>query len=371
MARIKKFPSVGDPPALIFGGGYDADAEDTVPPESSKARSMGRALFVVNGDTAAIIQAWGAGSGKPGAYRTGNAITTYSIPSDVTIFSSGFDPFIDRVYVGDMGGNVWRFDIDDADESKWKALQLASLSNATGEKRKFFFPPAVAPQSQPFAFSYDAVYIGSGDKEHPTLSSSSTPATTDDRIFMLMVDPAGAGTPGTSGPAAIALDTPITVSTLLDIANTATVGAAGVGVNPVALIGLQGWMRRLDNGEKVVNSPTVFFSRLRFGTYAPPLTVLNACTPPGEGRLNEIDSLSGSLFQLNTASAMGASQRWYGGFLSRGYMSSTQLLVLPTGASGKTKVVYTFTCADANCSGQNILTLGAPTKVYWYMEPEQ
>jgi Tfp pilus tip-associated adhesin PilY1 len=51
-----------------------------------------------------------------------------------------------------MGGNVWRFDIDDANEANWRAELLASLSNATGEKRKFFFPPAVAPQSQPFAF---------------------------------------------------------------------------------------------------------------------------------------------------------------------------------------------------------------------------
>jgi Tfp pilus tip-associated adhesin PilY1 len=190
-------------------------------------------------------------------------------------------------------------------------------------------------------------------------------------MFMLMDDPSlnsGGGTPSTSGVSA--LSTPITLSMLFDISNTATVGVAGVGVNPTDLIGTQGWMRRLENGEKVVNSPTVFFGRLRFGTYAP-LNVLNACTPPGEGRLNEIDSLSGSLFQLNTASAMGANQRWYGGFLSRGYMSPTQLLVLPTGASGQTKTVFTFTCADANCSGQNILTLGAPTKVYWYMEPEQ
>jgi type IV pilus assembly protein PilY1 len=374
VVRLNKFPNIGDPPALIFGGGYDADAEDTVPAEFSKARSMGRALYVINGDTAALIQAWGSGPGKSGAWNSGSGGTTtmsYSIPSDVTAISTDFDPFVDRVYVGDMGGNIWRFDVTDKDENNWRAEQLASLSNPSGEKRKFFFPPAVAPQSQPFAFSYDAVYIGSGDKEHPSLSSTSTPATTDDRMFMLMDDPSaksGGGTPSTSGVSALA--TPITLSTLFDISNTATVGVAGVGVNPTDLIGKQGWMRGLENGEKVVNSPTVFFGRLRFGTYAP-LNVLNACTPPGEGRLNEIDSLSGSLFQLNTASAMGANQRWYGGFLSRGYMSPTQLLVLPTGASGKTKTVFTFTCADANCSGQNILTLGAPTKVYWYMEPEQ
>jgi len=272
------------------------------------------------------------------------------------------------VYVGDMGGNVWRFDIDDANEANWRAELLASLSNATGEKRKFFFPPAVAPQSQPFAFPIDTVYIGSGDKEHPTLTSNTTPATTDDRIFMLMDDPSlnsGGGTPDVGGKSA--LTTPITLSTLVDITDNSVAGAANIGANPVALIGKQGWMRRLDNGEKVISNATVFFGRLRFGTYAP-LTQLNACTPPGEGRANEIDSLTGSLFQLNTGLAMSPSQRWFSGFLSRGYMSSTQLLVLRVGT---TRVVYTFTCADANCAGQNVLTIGAPTKVYWYMEPEQ
>gem|GEM_PF-2370201 len=367
IVNLRKFGTATNyNPALIFGGGYDP-AEDTVPPS---ARSMGRALYVVNGSDASVVQAWGVGSGKSGSYRTANTIATYAIPSDVAALNTDFDAqnLIDRVYVGDMGGNVWRFDIDDANEANWRAELLASLSNATGEKRKFFFPPAVAPQSQPFAFPIDTVYIGSGDKEHPTLTSNTTPATTDDRIFMLMDDPSlnsGGGTPDVGGKSA--LTTPITLSTLVDITDNSVAGAANIGANPVALIGKQGWMRRLDNGEKVISNATVFFGRLRFGTYAP-LTQLNACTPPGEGRANEIDSLTGSLFQLNTGLAMSPSQRWFSGFLSRGYMSSTQLLVLRVGT---TRVVYTFTCADANCAGQNVLTIGAPTKVYWYMEPEQ
>ena len=348
VAHIRKLDASGDP-ALIFGGGYDP-AEDTVPPGT---RTMGRAVYVINGNTADLIKAWGTGSGKSGIDV--GAGMTYAVPSDVTAISTDLDPLIDRVYVGDMGGNVWRFDIDDKDEGAWRGMQLATLSNPSGEKRKFFYPPAVAPQSLPgSADVFDAVYIGSGDKEHPTLASTTTPATTDDRIFML-IDEHNLKSTGKG--------LPITLSTLLDIAqDTTKVDAASLG-------GVQGWMRRLDNGEKVVNSPTVFFGRLRFGTFAP-LTSVNDCTPPGEGRLNEIDSLSGSTVALN-ATTSGANPRYYSTFLSRGYMSSTQLLVLPTGASGKTKSVFTFACADAQCLGQNVLTLGAPTKVYWYMEPEQ
>lgn len=367
------FGVTNNPPALIFGGGYDP-AEDTVP---AGTRVMGRAVYVVNGDTGAVVKAFGNGQGNVAAdFRTANMLTTYAIPSDVTAINTDFDAqnYIDRLYVGDMGGNVWRFDVDDAVAANWKGELLASLSNAAGEKRKFFFPPAVAPQNHPFNFH--AVYIGSGDKEHPLLTSSTTPPTTDDRMFMLMDDPSlnsGGGTPDTGGPSALA--TPIVLGTLVDIADVSTTGADATSLTSTSnsLKGRQGWSRRLQNGEKVINAPTVFklqaqISRLRFGTYAP-LVQLNACTPPGEGRLNEIDSLSGDLLAINGAAA--GPQRWYSGFLSRGYMSSTQLLILPSGGVGSTKIIYQFNCADANCQGTQIGQLGAPTKIYWYLEPEQ
>src|SRR5262249_28903382 len=163
-------------------------------------------------------------------------------------------------------------------EANWKGLQLASLSEPSGEKRKFFFAPAVAPQFDPFGVDYDAVYIGSGDKEHPILTNLSTPATAEDRMFMLMVDPAGARTPAPNSAPAIPLDSPTTTAPLLNTPDGTTT------VQPTDLIGKQGWMHRLENGEKVVNSPTVFFGKLRFGTYAA-LADNSACAPPGQGRL--------------------------------------------------------------------------------------
>ena len=369
--------AANSPPALIFGGGYDP-AEDTVPPGT---RTMGRALFIVNGDNAStndtLLKSFGAGQGNvAGDFRTGNMLATYAVPSDVTAINTDFDSqnYVDRLYVGDLGGNVWRIDVDDALKGNWKGELLASLSNGAGEKRKFFFPPAVAPQDHPFTFH--AVYIGSGDKEHPLLTGSTTPATTDDRMFMLMDDPSlnsGGGTPDTGGRSA--LPTPTTLATLVDIADVSTTGADATSLISTSnsLKGRQGWSRRLQNGEKVINATTVFrlqaqISRLRFGTYAP-LVQLNACTPPGEGRLNEIDSLTGDLLAINGAAA--GAQRWYTGFLSRGYMSSTQLLILPSGGVGSSKIIYQFNCADANCQGTQIGQLGAPTKIYWYLEPEQ
>ena len=74
-----------------------------------------------------------------------------AIPSPVTAINADFDGqnYLDRLMVGDLGGNIWRFDIDDAVPANWRGLQLASLSNnpAAEPKRKFFFPPAVALQN--------------------------------------------------------------------------------------------------------------------------------------------------------------------------------------------------------------------------------
>jgi hypothetical protein len=106
-------------------------------------------------------------------------------------------------------------------------------------------------------------------------------------------------------------------------------------------------------------------SRLTFGTYAP-TAQLNACTPPGEGRLNEIDSLTGDLIQLNGTSM--PPSRYYTDFRGRGYVSSSQSLILETsGGRTSTQVV----CIGPACKFTPTGTLGAPTKIYWYMEPEQ
>ncbi|NBO79831.1 MAG: hypothetical protein EBV42_01025 [Actinobacteria bacterium] len=63
----------------------------------------------------------------------------------------------------------------------------------------------------------------------------------------------------------------------------------------------KGWARNFDNGEKTANSPTVFTNRLRFGTYAPLGQSAGACVPAGEGRLNEINAVTGDLVTINGA----------------------------------------------------------------------
>jgi hypothetical protein len=269
---------------------------------------------------------------------------------------------------------VWRFDISTPNlgtPSNWEAEKLASLSDASGENRKFFFPPAVAPQSSPFVF--DAVYIGSGDTEHPICTTAGingcAAAVATDRMFMLMDNPGlegDAGTPSTAGPSALA--TPITSSSLVALSDTDTCGTGGTGAtctgqSAAVLSGEQGWYRKLDLGEKVTNSPTVFFNQLTFDTYAPAAQI-NSCTPPGEGRVNQIDALLGDLEPLNGGTVANAADRFYAGFVARGYVSSGQLLVV----NGK---IYNGSQSGGNLLAPQVGSIGGATKIYWYMSPEQ
>jgi type IV pilus assembly protein PilY1 len=333
--------------ALFFAGGYDTQ-EDGVPPAAS-ANTMGRAVYIVDADTGAVINWFGAGG--PGVMISG--AMTYSIPSDLHVVNSDFDSqnFLDRIYVGDMGGNVWRFDINDPSPAAWRGKQLADLSDASGQRRKIFFPPVLVKQINPER--YDAVYVGTGDREHPRLTGSTTPPTVADKIFMIMDRDVNLTMSGAAAASYAGGD-------FIQLTNTTL-----TGIDLTQLATRKGWYRDLDDGEKVVNAPTVFFQKLQFGTYAP-TSQINACTPPGEGRLNEIDALTGGLFNLNTADGLNAQDRYYIARSDRSYHSSGKVVCLGTSCF--------LTAFGGSGLGPNASALpgrGSATKIYWYMEPEQ
>ena len=343
-------------PVLIFGGGYDP-AEDSLP---AATRTMGQGVFVVDAFSAAVVKSWvNGGAGVPAAM-------TYPIPSDVTALNTDLDAtgYLDRVYVGDTGGNVWRFDINDANTANWTIKLLATLSSdiSSGDKRKILFPPAVVRQNSPSRF--DAVYVGTGDREHPTcLTSNQTSAPVmnntcstfmpGDKMFMLVDKDHG-----------LTSDSSRATITVGDLYSRATTDITTNTKANTIFDTYKGWYRSYDNGEKTVNSPTVFANLLRFGTYAPLGQTAGSCVPPGEGRLNEINALTGDLIAINGGTAPRATDRYYSSFLTRGYISSGQVIVLG-------KNIFHIVVSDSRLQQVKVGTLGSATKIYWYMEPEQ
>ena len=262
----------GNPiPVVIMGGGYDP-AEDTDP--VAAADTMGRAIVVLDAIDGSTV--WTAC--KSGCTATVSAMT-YAIPSDITLLDRDGDGYTDRLYTGDLGGNIWRADINDASTANWTVTRIASLGGTGTSARKFFYPPDVTPTA-----AFDAVVAASGDREHPLLPNASS--TVVNRFYMLK--DTNTGTSVASGW------TTITESLLTD----ETGAAAGTTPPYSSTSTTSGFYVTLDHpGEKAVNAPLTVAGYTYFGTNTPadPKLDTNMCYPNlGIARGYAINFLTGT-----------------------------------------------------------------------------
>lgn len=241
-------------PVLIFGLGYDATANDAAPGTTpAPTVTMGRGVMIADAATGAPI--WQAGPAPSGA--ASNKVVagmTFSIAADMTVLDTNGDGKADRIYAADTGGNVWRINIDDANPDNWTVSKLAAVGGADANARKFLYAPDVV-----YASGYDAVLIGSGDREHPF------DTTIQNRYYMFKDSHALNATRGT----------PITETAMYDAtANLIQVGTADQqAAAATSLASSSGWYVTLSPGEKVVGGSTTVGGAVFFSTNTPSSTL--------------------------------------------------------------------------------------------------
>ncbi|MBI1422900.1 MAG: pilus assembly protein PilY [Gammaproteobacteria bacterium] len=156
-----------DKNVLIFGGGYDTNQDNGTTPSPD---SIGRAIYIVDASTGQRL--WWASSDS-----TANLVLsqmTNSIPSDVSVVDINNDGYADRLYVGDMGGRIWRIDFDNATNTGASNLATGGLlaelggtvDNTAAGNRRFYYAPDVAFVQRPTG-PVLTVAIGSGYRAHP------------------------------------------------------------------------------------------------------------------------------------------------------------------------------------------------------------
>ncbi len=265
---------------LIFGGGYDPDKDDQgVGPDSE-----GVAIYIVNADTGALI--WKA-EGSSAATTATNSTFYHtgmrdSIPAPVTTLDSNGDGIIDRLYVGDTGGNVWRVDLPAAptvtDESttqnwrrdNWVVTHLASLGGSDTNDRRFFHAADVVLAKDSSGNRYDGVIINSGDRASPQRDD------VDNQLFMIKDRPYA-----TRAQLALRDADPFVPSDLGDITNCLIGTEAACSSDSITN---NGWRLPLvENGEKALAAPLTAKGTIFFTSYLPSGEVSDESCAPAEG----------------------------------------------------------------------------------------
>jgi type IV pilus assembly protein PilY1 len=230
----------------FIGGGYDVN-QDNDPVSANDTK--GRAVYVVDILTGSLVWSY--------SYAN-NAEMKYSIPSDIARVDTDGNGKIDRFYVGDTGGRIWRFDIGNSDTSQWTVKNIFNSNPGVSDKRKVFYPPDVSLEKDSSG-NYEMLYFGTGDREHPKN------VTRINRLYAVK-DKNPSGT--------------LTETDLVDVTG-GTYDAATLSL----LDQKQGWYIKLDTnaGEKALATPVVFFGVAYYTTFTPSPESLTDICFLGEG----------------------------------------------------------------------------------------
>jgi len=229
----------GEKWVAFLGGGYDEN-QDNDPVASPDTK--GRAIYLVDILTGSLVWWYSV---------TENSAMSYSIPSDIAKVDTDGNGKIDRLYVGDTGGQIWRFDISNPDPAVWTA-KIVFKSNTGSEKRKIFYPPDVTLEKD--SGDYEMLFFGTGDREHPKESTSIN------RLYAIK----------DKSPSA-----PLTENNLVDVTQDLLQDASTSEQDKADILNdlgtKDGWFIKLDQnpGEKCLSSPVVYYGVVYYTSFAP------------------------------------------------------------------------------------------------------
>ena len=245
---------------LVMGGGYDTIQDNT----GYNTDSVGNRVYIVDAITGALL--WSAG---PTGADLNNARMVHGIPGSITVLDTNSDGFADRMYAGDTGAQVWRWDITNGNARGSLVVggviaSLGSHDEATHQainNRRFYNAPDVAAIQQPGGGPFLNIAIGSGYRGHPLNQ------TIRDRFYSIR-DPDGFTALTQAQYDALTM---VTESTLTDITTN---------LAPAIPVTSRGWRLDLNQnsggswvGEKVLGEATTINNAIVFTTYTPNTTV--------------------------------------------------------------------------------------------------
>jgi type IV pilus assembly protein PilY1 len=247
-------------PLIVLGGGYDTcEDADTNSPSCTVGTEKGAHVYVLDADTGAIL---------------GNVFNTdRAVAGDVTLVDVDFGGKADHAYAGDTGGNLYRIDFVNPDNSPrapnaWTMTKVASTS---GAGRKFLFGPSALALGTTIV-----VALGSGDRERPLITNYPYKTPVLNRFYTFFDTLTGTNT-NLDGPS---------------MANFTT----NTDCNSVLSNNQVGWYMDLNagTGEQTVTSSVIFGGTVFWSTNRPVATQNVCSTNLGEARGYAVNLLNAS-----------------------------------------------------------------------------
>ncbi len=274
----------------VFGGGYDRTGDPNTAFYDRHA-TAGRSITMVDIRSGEVVAQktyidTAAATGAPDLLADYDDADpersmAFAIASTPGVYDVDFDGFADVVYVGDLGGNLWKWVIREVGHDPVNSTSTATNQPAWHFEKFFAAPPWThtvtgAVHYKSFFFNPSAtlkngvLWLAYGSGERTDLKFAGYPAPEDEnnRFFSVKdLDPFGQAVPSPQ--------VPMTESALVDI--TGDPSCTDVG-------SFSGFFFKAVDGEKFVTATDIFFYYVFAATFTPNSTV-DACSTGGNATL--------------------------------------------------------------------------------------
>lgn len=267
---------------LVFAGGYDVDQDNAT---TRTPDDLGRAVYMIRARTGEVL--WSAGYADTHALRLPKM--RYSIPGDVRLIDVDGDKLLDQFYLGDMGGQLWRFDVDNNQTTGISIrggviADIAQDDSPSATRRFYTSPDAVISQVNG---RYQLMLaIGTGYRAHPLNR------TVEDRFYVFRSSYISS-VPETYNT--------LTEANLYDATRNDLGERTGAALSQARSLfnSKEGWFIRLEApGEKVLSNATTTNGVTYFTTYVPH-------APGSSGEFCQVAAAGSSrLYAVRTDNAM-------------------------------------------------------------------
>ena len=325
----------------FIGAGYnEASCSGTTCGVNCDCR--GKGFFVIDLSNGRIL--WSFTIGSAAGFTT-NPNMKYSLPATSAIVDMDNDGFIDTAYIGDLGGNIWRFkfckrsDENTCAISNWSGARIFDGTSSISPVRPIYATPSVAKDD----FNNVWIFWGTGDKN----DSTSIPSPAYSEKFFALKD----GTLAQNEPTAY------TISDLLNVTDTTAIYCTELGVGCTQLSTQKGWYINLDDdGEKVLADSLVFGGVVYYTSYMPQAVTGGACLAAGES----------FLYALKFTSARGALDEERSMSVGGG-IASAPIISIPPGG-GAADMYVTVSSSGTDRVDIEPWSLKSPTNVLFWRD---